>query len=375
MAATALRSFFLTGPAIVFRWVQRATQTKLKRNSDSFFVYALNSFPGQIVTIFTRDDLGEVRENKGGGLFRVGDFAGGVVEISMLHLEIFPPPVGSEPKTRAGALRQAEARPGAQHGTPGDLAKPAGLDRISCLASRQMRRLPQDRLQDRVPTRCSGLLIVGYLLAPKLDAALLGSPQTGAGALADQAAFLFCEGCVDVQRERVNAAAEGADNKRNPLRHQAGNERHIARQPIKLRNSHLAFGLLRGFQCCFQFRPAIERIRALTGLDLGKLGNYLETFSLGELADRIALRFQAEARPALFLCRHAIVGNQRRHPEPLLCANQTEACVAQGGSKRNSAVLRRADYRRTCEVGIGDSTFSGCTRQRPKTRPRTATDA
>src|SRR5258708_32864773 len=71
MAATALRSFFLTGPAIVFRWVQRATQTKLKRNSDSFFVYALNSFPGQIVTIFTRDDLGEVREHKGGGLFSV----------------------------------------------------------------------------------------------------------------------------------------------------------------------------------------------------------------------------------------------------------------------------------------------------------------
>ena len=114
-----------------------------------------------------------------------------------------------------------------------------------------------------------------------------------------------------MQRERVDVAAQRGDDERHPLRHQAGDERDVAAQPVELGDGDLALGLLRRLQRGLQLRPAVERIGALAGLDLGELGDDLEAFGLGEGGDGLALRFEAEAGAALLLGRDAVIGDER----------------------------------------------------------------
>ena len=45
---------------------------------------------------------------------------------------------------------------------------------------------------------------------------------------------MFRQRRVEMQHERVSVAAEFGDDERHALGHEAGNERDIARQPVKL---------------------------------------------------------------------------------------------------------------------------------------------
>ena len=77
-----------------------------------------------------------------------------------------------------------------------------------------------------------------------------------------------------------------------------------------LRDRDFAFGFLRRLQRRLQLRPAVERVSALAGLDLGELGDDLEALGGGERGDG-ALPFEAETRTALRRGGDAIIGDER----------------------------------------------------------------
>ena len=111
-----------------------------------------------------------------------------------------------------------------------------------------------------------------------------------------------------MQRERIDVAAERADDEGHMLRHKTGDERHVARQPIELGDSDFAFLFLRRLQRRLQLWPSVERVRALAGFNLGELGDDLEAFSRGErlTAARCASRPRPD-RP----CWAVLHGNRR----------------------------------------------------------------
>jgi hypothetical protein len=96
-----------------------------------------------------------------------------------------------------------------------------------------------------------------------------------------------------------------ANDEGHALRHQAGNESHVARQPVELGDDHGAANELRLRQGRRELRPTIEGIRSLGSLDLDMLADELDPLSLGEAGDRLALRVEAKAGLALLLGRDA----------------------------------------------------------------------
>ena len=126
-------------------------------------------------------------------------------------------------------------------------------------------QLAQDRRQLRVPSCCSVTVGVGDLLSAKPDAARLGRCQCFLGFTAE---------------------------------------------PVELGDGNFTPDLLGRPQRGLQLRPPVERIAAFAGLDLGELGDDLETFGLGKADDSLALGFEAEARAALLLGRDAVIGDQ-----------------------------------------------------------------
>ena len=100
---------------------------------------------------------------------------------------------------------------------------------------------------------------------------------------------------IEVQHERIGIGTELGDDERNPLRHQPGNEGHIARQAIELRHDDRAFGLAGQGEGGCQLRPAVEGIRALAGLDLGELLDDGNALGFGETGDRGTLCLDAQA--------------------------------------------------------------------------------
>jgi hypothetical protein len=98
----------------------------------------------------------------------------------------------------------------------------------------------------------------------------------------DQGALLFGERGKEVQYERIDVRAEVRDHEWNAMRHEAGNEMDITRQPVKLRYGD------RASQCpclgerCRQLGSPIERIASFAGLDLDEFGDEVEPLALGE---------------------------------------------------------------------------------------------
>ena len=124
----------------------------------------------------------------------------------------------------------------------------------------------------------------------------------------------------------IGIAAEFGHDERHALRHQAGDERHIARQPVELGDEDAA---LRGLGCCQrrgELRPAVERVGALAGLGLDVLGDDGDALGFGEPRDRRALRFDPEPGALLLPSRDTIVGNSAIHtkgiPPFALCTGQ-----------------------------------------------------
>jgi len=66
---------------------------------------------------------------------------------------------------------------------------------------------------------------------------------------------------IEVQHKRVGVGTEFRHDEGDALGHQAGNERHVAREAVELGDQHRAFVLARCDQRCCKLRPAINRIR------------------------------------------------------------------------------------------------------------------
>jgi hypothetical protein len=97
--------------------------------------------------------------------------------------------------------------------------------------------------------------------------------QRGLGALRDQPPLLLGQCGLQVQHERIGVAPELGNDEGYALRHQAGNESDITRQPIKLRHQNAALCGLGGGEGGCELRPAIKRVPAFAGLGLDKLGD------------------------------------------------------------------------------------------------------
>ena len=69
------------------------------------------------------------------------------------------------------------------------------------------------------------------LSVTEADALSLALGECCSGTLPDQSALLFRERGVEMQHERVGICAKFRNNEGNALRHQPGDERHVARFP------------------------------------------------------------------------------------------------------------------------------------------------
>jgi hypothetical protein len=78
----------------------------------------------------------------------------------------------------------------------------------------------------------------------------------------DQRPLFLGERSVEMQHERIGVAAKLCDDERHLVRHQAGNEMHIARQAVKLGNEDRAFPLAGLGERCGKLRATVESIRA-----------------------------------------------------------------------------------------------------------------
>ena len=84
-----------------------------------------------------------------------------------------------------------------------------------------------------------------------------------AGPLRDQRALLLGERGEEVQHERVGVGAQLGDDERHALRHEAGDERHVARQPVELGHDDRALRLSGHGERGGQLGPAVEGVSAL----------------------------------------------------------------------------------------------------------------
>jgi hypothetical protein len=106
-----------------------------------------------------------------------------------------------------------------------------------------------------------------------------------------------------VQHKRICVPPQLGNDERHPLRHEAGHEGDIARQPVQLRNDDAALGRLGCSQCGCELGPAIEGIGALAGLGLDVLGDEGRSLGPGEALDGGPLGLNSETRTLLPLGR------------------------------------------------------------------------
>ena len=103
------------------------------------------------------------------------------------------------------------------------------------------------------------------------------------GTLGDQPALLLGERCVDVQHERIGVGAELGDDERRPVRHQPGDEMHVAGQPIELGDDDRRTLSLRAYERPRAPCPAPALvIIPLPAFGLGERGADGEALGLGE---------------------------------------------------------------------------------------------
>ena len=70
---------------------------------------------------------------------------------------------------------------------------------------------------------------------------------------------------------------------------------NITAEPVELGNDDLTLCLLRCPECSLQLRTAVKSVGTLARLDLGELGDDVETFGPGEVGNGLALGFEAKA--------------------------------------------------------------------------------
>jgi hypothetical protein len=70
---------------------------------------------------------------------------------------------------------------------------------------------------------------------------------------------------------------------------------NVAAKPVQLGDGNGALELLRGCESGLELRAAVDSVGALAGLNLHELADQLQALILGELPERLALGFDAEA--------------------------------------------------------------------------------
>ena len=111
--------------------------------------------------------------------------------------------------------------------------------------------------------------------------------------LGDWPPLLLRQRSVEVQHERVRIRAKLSDDERNTLGHEAGNEGHVAGEPVELGHQDRTFLCPASGQRCGQLRPSVEGVGALARFRLDELAHYVEPFHVGESHDGRALRHTA----------------------------------------------------------------------------------
>jgi hypothetical protein len=98
-----------------------------------------------------------------------------------------------------------------------------------------------------------------------------------------------------VQHEWVCIRAQLSYDERHPLCHEAGDEGHVARQPVELGDDDRILAGLAGCQRRGELWAPVQRVGTLAGLDLGELGDERVPLRLSEPGDCGALRVDAES--------------------------------------------------------------------------------
>jgi hypothetical protein len=93
----------------------------------------------------------------------------------------------------------------------------------------------------------------------ELHASRLGSGKPHPSPLRNHQPFLLCQGGINVERKGIDIGAEFSHDERHLVRHQTGDEMHVAAQPIELRYRNGAFAFARAFEGWREFGRAIEQ--------------------------------------------------------------------------------------------------------------------
>jgi hypothetical protein len=102
-----------------------------------------------------------------------------------------------------------------------------------------------------------------------------------------KARSFFSQRGIEVQDEGIDVRPQLRDDEGHAMRHQSGNEMHVAREAIEFGDQDRAPHRPRLGERRRQLRPAIERVASLAGLDLGELRREVEARLAGEPAQRV----------------------------------------------------------------------------------------
>ena len=97
-----------------------------------------------------------------------------------------------------------------------------------------------------------------------------------------------------MQHEGISIRTHFRDDERHTLGHQRGHKRHVAGKSIELCHDHRTFAGATSSKRGSESRAPVERIGALSGLDLSELGREGEAFGFGKTCHGGALSLNAE---------------------------------------------------------------------------------
>jgi hypothetical protein len=110
------------------------------------------------------------------------------------------------------------------------------------------------------------------------------------GALGNGSALYLGEGGIDVQHEGIRISAKLRNDEWRFVRHQAADEVDVTTQSVELGNDDGRLVLPSGLQGRGEFRPPIERVGALAGLDFLEGLKQRIALSVGEAGKCCLLR-------------------------------------------------------------------------------------
>jgi hypothetical protein len=150
----------------------------------------------------------------------------------------------------------------------------------------------------------------------ELHALCLLGREGASGPIRDEPSLLLGERRVEVEHEGVSIGAKFDDDEGHALRHQAGDERDIARQPVELGDDNRALIGFGGGERCGKLWPAVEGICAFAAFGLDELPDHEKALGERKALDCGALGLQAKPGAALAIGGNAIINDGFVHRSP-----------------------------------------------------------